>query len=930
MTLRLTFFIVTVLVTQAASAQLFGSQQVISTLAPIALSVHAEDLDGDGDLDVLSASESDNKIAWYENLGGGVFGSQQIISTLQVAPYSVYSSDLDNDGDMDVLAASRDDDMLAWYDNLGGGVFGSLHVISTLVNGVNSVHSDDLDGDGDMDVLSASQFDDKIAWYENLGGGNFGTQQIISTQSNVAVDVYSADLDGDGDKDVLSASISDDEISWYVNLGGGIFGAQQIISTQANGANGVYAADLDGDGDTDVLSSSGYDDKIAWYANLGGGNFGAQQIITDLYAYAASSVYSADLDQDGDMDVLSSSCNDDKIAWYENLGEGNFGAQQIITNLYAYPASANGASSVYAADLDSDGDLDVLSASRFDDKIAWYENLSGFGCTDQSACNYDPDALTENGSCCYGICGCMNPLAANYLETATCDNATCEFRINGTVFFDENENGDMDVNEYGLPFQTVVLQETGQAYITNDQGNFITTTSHEQVASFELINTVTFPYNTTTSPQVFNPNFNLSTQRMFGVSNAMPMFGIGVDFYPDGLSFLCNDYTNFNICFRNLGNVPIDGIIELEYDELFQGYQEVTTVDSVIGNTVYMSYENLLPGQMFIYNIELLTPTVDHIGEYVTNFARVYGYYDGNQVAYGERERTTEIACAYDPNDKQAFPLGYTDEHWLLQETEQEFVIRFQNTGNAPAQNIRIQDTLDVNFDIESFRVIANSHSVMTTIDPETRLIDFYFENIQLPDSVNNEPASHGVISYIITPLPNLPVGTVLENTAYIYFDNNDPIITNTTWTTIHECGGESAFESGTALVCNEPQVNFESSYEFVEQYSWQVDGVAAGVNSQLLLSSLDQLNYEVTLTATNPLCTETNTLNYQVPDIASIDPCIADLNCDGFRNTQDLLVMISDFGCFSNCQADFDDNGIVNVVDLFIFVSLFDLSCWE
>ncbi len=630
------------------------------------------------------------------------------------------------------------------------------------------------------------------------------------------------------------------------------------------------------------------------------------------------------------MDVLSSSTNDDKIAWYENLGGGNFGAQQIITDLYAYAASANGASSVYAADLDGDGDLDVLSASSFDDKIAWYENLSGFGCTDPIACNYDPDALTENGSCCYGICGCTNPLAANYLETATCDNATCEFRINGTVFFDENENGDMDVNEYGLPFQTVVLQETGQAYITNDQGNFITTTSHQQVASFELINTVTFPYNTTPNPQVFNANSSLTTNLMFGVSNTIPAFGINVDFYPDGLSFLCNDYTNFNICFRNLGNVAIDGIIELEYDALFQGYQEVIPIDSVIGNTIYMSYENLLPGQMFFYDIDLLTPTVDHIGEYVTNVAKVYGYYEGNQVAYGEKERMTEITCAYDPNDKQAFPLGYTDQHLLLQETRQEFVIRFQNTGNAPAQDIRIQDTLDVNFDIESFRVIANSHSVMTTIDPETRLIDFFFENIQLPDSVNNEPASHGVISYMITPLPNLPVGTVLENTAYIYFDNNDPIITNTTWTTIHECGGESAFEPVTAMICDEQQVNFESTYQFVENYSWQVDGVSAGANSELLLTSIDPPNFEVTLTASNPLCTESTTLNYTLPDITAIDPCRADFNCDGNRNTDDLIFFIGEFGCLNSCAADLDSNDIVNVQDLFILVSVFDQDCWE
>ncbi|HNI43652.1 MAG TPA: FG-GAP-like repeat-containing protein, partial [Chitinophagales bacterium] len=117
----------------------------------------------------------------------------------------------------------------------------------------------------------------------------------------------------------------------------------------------------------DVQSASYYDNKIAWYENNGSGNFGTQQIIT-TNAVNANSVYAADLDNDGDIDVLSASEWNNKIAWYENDGSGNFGTQQIITTAAHY------ARSVYAADLDNDGDIDVLSASELDNKIAWYEN----------------------------------------------------------------------------------------------------------------------------------------------------------------------------------------------------------------------------------------------------------------------------------------------------------------------------------------------------------------------------------------------------------------------------------------------------------------------------------------------------------------------------------------------------------------------------
>ncbi|MDP4826230.1 MAG: VCBS repeat-containing protein [Flavobacteriales bacterium] len=882
-------------------------------------SVYAADLDGDADIDVLSASGTHNTIGWYTNDGSGQFSTEIIVNDSADNAKSVYAADLDGDGDLDVLSASKDDDKVAWYMNNGSGNFSSENIINSMADGASSVYSADLDGDGDLDVISASYYEDMISWYENDGLGNFSEENVINSNVHWPNSVFAADVDNDGDIDVLSAASQSDKVAWYENDGAGNFISIHLISATADLANSVFAADLDEDGDMDVLTATGSDD-IIWYENDGLGTFTNSTIINDG-ADLANSVFACDLDNDGDIDVLSTSANDFKLAWYENSGSGVFSSQKIIDN------TSRNQYGVFAADLDGDGDKDVVSASFYGH--GWYENNHGLGCIDSNACNFNPNAWVENGSCCYENCGCTNPLAGNYLESATCDNGFCEYEIVGTVFFDQNENGVMDGDEYGLPFQTVVIEALNLTYITNDQGNFISNIGQEQIAIFELMNTDVFPYNTTQSPQIFDAETAESTNLFFGVSNEQPDFAICIDLYPNGNGFLCNDYSNHNICFRNMGNVPIDGILEIEYDQLFQGHQEVTPIDSVNGNTVYMSFENLLPGQMYFYDISLLTPTVDHIGEFVSSYARIYGFYEGEQVAFGEEELTMEITCAYDPNDKQAFPLGYTDEHWLLQETEQEFLIRFQNTGNAPAQNIRIQDTLDVNFDISSFKLIANSHSVITLINPETRLIDFYFENIQLPDSVNNEPDSHGLISYKITPLPNLPGGTVLENTAYIYFDNNDPIITNTTWTTIHECGGEAAFLSSAALICNEPQVNFESSYEFVEQYAWTIDDVETGVGPEHLLSSIDLPEYEVTLTASNPLCTETNTLLYTLPDIAFINPCLADLNCDGNRDSADFLTFLNEFGCQNDCEGDLDANAIVNIGDLIIFLSKFGESCW-
>ena len=352
----------------------FGPQQVITTSADGAQAVFAADLDGDGDFDVLSASWTDNKIAWYENTDGlGGFGPQQAISAMAPGAASVFAADLDGDGDHDVISASAVDNKIAWHENTDGlGKFGSEQVITTAAVGAISVFATDLDGDGDKDAISASGIDDKVAWHENTDGqGVFGPRQVITTLADGALSVFAADLDGDGDKDVLSASHNDNKIAWYENTDGlGAFGPQQVVTTAVNRATSVFVADLDGDGDQDVLSASRNDHKIAWYKNTNGqGAFSTQRVITTSAEYA-SAVFAADLDRDGDQDVLSASVRDDKIAWYENTdGLGTFGPQRVIT------ASADGATAVFAADLDGDGDQDVLSASWKDDKIAWYENL---------------------------------------------------------------------------------------------------------------------------------------------------------------------------------------------------------------------------------------------------------------------------------------------------------------------------------------------------------------------------------------------------------------------------------------------------------------------------------------------------------------------------------------------------------------------------
>jgi hypothetical protein len=354
---------------------LFGTQLVVSTAANHARSVAVGEFNGDGHLDLASASWGDNKIAWYNNTDGlGTFGTQIVVSTNASCANSVAVGDLNGDGHLDLASASNDDNKIAWYKNTDGlGTFGSQIVVSTNASGAYSVVVGDFNGDGHLDLASASFNDNKIAWYKNTNGlGTFGSQIVVSTDASGAYSVVVGDFNGDGHLDLASASANDNKIAWYKNTDGlGTFGAQTVVSTIAKGATSVAVGDFNGDGHLDLASASSDDSKIAWYQNTDGlGTFGNQIVVSTATSYAFS-VAVGDFNGDGHLDLASASEGDNKIAWYKNTdGLGTFGPQIVVST------NASNAYSVAVGDFNGDGDLDLASASIKDNKIAWYKNLT--------------------------------------------------------------------------------------------------------------------------------------------------------------------------------------------------------------------------------------------------------------------------------------------------------------------------------------------------------------------------------------------------------------------------------------------------------------------------------------------------------------------------------------------------------------------------
>jgi hypothetical protein len=148
-------------------------------------------------------------------------------------------------------------------------------------------------------------------------------------------------------------------------------------------------------------------------------------------------------------------------------------------------------------------------------------------------------------------------------------------------------------------------------------------------------------------------------------------------------------------------------------------------------------------------------------------------------------KRDFVVGNSYDPNGKDVSPVGSTASGFIPASTPKlDYTVNFQNTGTAAAQNLYILDTLDADVDITSLHILTSSHPVTTTFLPGN-VLKFNFSNIMLPDASSNEMGSHGFVKYSIAPNSGLNPGDQITNKAYIYFDFNPPIITNTAVNTI-------------------------------------------------------------------------------------------------------------------------------------------------
>lgn len=335
------------------------------------ISVYTSDIDGDGDTDVIgSAHYTDDVKLWMNEGGDPISWAEYTVDGDFTDPCEVYAADVDGDGRTDILGSAYSGALISWWRNDGSTPSDwEEHTIREGYHGAHDVWAGDLDDDGDTDVVGVAAEDDEITWWRNDGGEPIQWfEQVIDDQVDYPCRVEVVDIDDDGLLDILSTAWLDQEVAWWRNEGGSpISWDKQTIRNNYTGTHGIHGADLDDDGDIDVLGAAmNLSDITVWW-NEGGDPIEWTEQVIDGSFVGAGYVYSHDIDGDGDLDIVGSSWGSGGIAWWENGGNGGTWVKHTVIQ------GVGQTSSVYADDVDGDGDIDILGTGFDADFISWWQ-----------------------------------------------------------------------------------------------------------------------------------------------------------------------------------------------------------------------------------------------------------------------------------------------------------------------------------------------------------------------------------------------------------------------------------------------------------------------------------------------------------------------------------------------------------------------------
>ena len=310
--------------------------------------IRVGDLDGDGDVDVVSGNRSTSRVSSVSvllNQGDSQYAAATGFDAgMGLADFVL--DDLNGDGSLDVAVANVTDVSVL----LGGGdgTFGGATPFSPDDSSARAIVTGDVTGDGIVDMITANADTSTCSVLPGVGDGAFGEAQKYGT-GELPEAIVAVDLDGDGDLDVASANRNAASVSVLLNDGSGVFAAAEATANGAPRPSLLLAGDFDQDGDADLVTATTND--VSVFSNVGAARFGSP--VSFGFVNAVSAVAAADADRDGDQDLFVTFKDAEKIALIRSTG----GA--VLRGFVESHGDIPPASSVAAADLDDDGDIDL-------------------------------------------------------------------------------------------------------------------------------------------------------------------------------------------------------------------------------------------------------------------------------------------------------------------------------------------------------------------------------------------------------------------------------------------------------------------------------------------------------------------------------------------------------------------------------------------
>ncbi len=340
-----------------------------------AAGLFCNDIDGDGDFDVILASSEDHRIIWYRNDGGTPPDwSKIVVDDLVYSAHSVYCKDMDGDGHTDIVGASYyGNPGIAWWRNNGGNpIEWEKFIVDFDFVNAHEVYVSDVNSDGRPDILGASSDLNSVAWWKNEGGNPLEwTKEVLATDVMLAKSIAAGDMDGDGDIDIVSASLGDNCIDLFENTGEDtIIWVRHNITDNFYGSHRIQLTDINGDNETDVLGAAYFGNQVAWWENSGDPENWTKHLIAAsvINACIAEVAY---IDDDYYPDVVVTAQGSNEIIWMKNIdGSGTSWTKNTITADFVRPWP------LAVCDIDNDMDVDVVSGSSYDGSkmVSWWQN----------------------------------------------------------------------------------------------------------------------------------------------------------------------------------------------------------------------------------------------------------------------------------------------------------------------------------------------------------------------------------------------------------------------------------------------------------------------------------------------------------------------------------------------------------------------------